>query len=200
MNVTPAPVTRPQGGRHWPRRLLWSAVIVAVVALACVGGGGYLLFGGTQSDPLRKVDAIIVLGGEHDGREQYGITLAEAGYASTVVLSNPYGSRDHVMSGLCDRTQNGVTVRCETPEPSTTRGEAMITERLSERFGWRSVIVISWSYHLTRARYIYSNCFSGQTVMQAVPRKYEYGPADWTLIYLYQFTGTLKAVLQGPCG
>lgn len=181
------------------RTLLWVTVIAAVAVLGTVGVVGYFLFSVPHEDPLRKVDAVVVLGGEHDGREQYGMQLAEAGYADTVVLSNPYGRGDHVMRDLCDRKVGTVTVICEVPEPSTTRGEAIFTQRLAQERGWKSVIVISWGYHLVRSKYIFDNCFSGETVMQAVPRAYEYGPADWELIYLYQFMGTAKAMVQGSC-
>ncbi|MDQ8027603.1 MAG: hypothetical protein REJ23_02675, partial [Brevundimonas sp.] len=37
---------------------------------------GYFLFYRSHEDTLRRADAIVVLGGEHDGREQYGIDLA----------------------------------------------------------------------------------------------------------------------------
>lgn len=181
------------------QRLLWIATLVVVVVLAAIGGVGYALFGVDRQDPLRKVDAIIVLGGEHDGREQYGIRLAQEGWSKTVVLSNPY-DHDRTMRELCDTRVDDITVTCEAPVPSTTRGEAIFTERLAKQNGWSSVIVISWSYHLTRSRYIFRNCFSGETVVRAVPRAYDYGPADWELIYLYQFLGTAKAVVQGGCG
>lgn len=181
------------------QRLLWGTTLVVVLALAAVGGAGYLLFGGDQQDPLRKVDAIIVLGGEHDGREEYGIRLAQEGWSKNVVLSNPY-DHDRTMRELCGTRVGDISVTCEVPVPSTTRGEAIFTERLAKQHGWSSVIVISWGYHLTRSRYIFDRCYSGETVMRAVPRAYDYGPADWELIYLYQFFGTAKAVVQGSCG
>ncbi|MCS3779468.1 YdcF family protein [Tsukamurella ocularis] len=182
------------------QKFLWALTLAVVVALATVGSVGYLLFGRDSGDPLRKVDAIIVLGGEHDGRERYGVRLAQEGWSKNVVLSNPYGHADRTMQELCGTRIGEVTVTCEVPVPSTTRGEAIFTERLARQNGWSSVMVVSWSYHLTRSRYIYSNCFSGDTVMRAVPREYNYGPADWELIYLYQFVGTAKAVIQGGCG
>ncbi|CAM3724160.1 YdcF family protein [Tsukamurella ocularis] len=185
------------------QRLLWGVTLVVVLVLAVVGGAGYLLFGVDHQDPLRKVDAIIVLGGEHDGREQYGIRLAQEGWAKNVVLSNPYGiwePDDRAMQEMCGTRLGDISITCEKPVPSTTRGEAMFTERLSKQRGWTSVIVISWGYHLTRSRYIFDNCYAGDTVMRAVPRNYDYGPADWELIYLYQFVGTAKAVVQGTCG
>ncbi|WP_231706755.1 MULTISPECIES: YdcF family protein [Tsukamurella] len=182
------------------QRLLWGVTLVVVLVLAAVGGVGYAMFGVDRQDPLRKVDAIIVLGGEHDGREQYGIRLAQEGWSTNLVLSNPYGHSDSTMRDLCSTRIDGISVTCQVPAPSTTRGEAMFTESLAKQNGWASVIVISWGYHLARSRYIFDNCYSGETVMRAVPREYDYGPADWELIYLYQFFGTAKAVVQGSCG
>mgnify|MGYP002651814759 CR=1 FL=1 len=62
---------------------------------------------------------------------------------------------------------------------NTTRGEAIFAQRLAERYGWCSVIVVSWGYHLVRARYVFGHCFDGGTVMRAVPRQYRFNLADW---------------------
>ncbi|CAM4007250.1 YdcF family protein [Tsukamurella strandjordii] len=178
---------------------IWSTAVLVVVVLGVVAAVGYPMFGKAKEDPLERVDAVVVLGGEHDGREQYGIDLAREGYASTVVLSNPYESHDPVMAPLCDRRIDGIEVLCEVPDPSTTRGEALFTERLAKERGWKKVIVISWRYHLPRSRFIFGNCFAGETVTRAVPRGYDFGPADWELIYLYQSFAMLKATVQGGC-
>ncbi|ADG76703.1 hypothetical protein TPAU25S_03583 [Tsukamurella paurometabola] len=178
---------------------IWSTAVLVVVFLGAVAAVGYPVFGQAKQDPLERVDAVVVLGGEHDGREQYGLQLAKEGYAPTLVLSNPYEPDDHVMAPLCDRRVDGIEVLCEVPDPSTTRGEALFTERLARERGWKKVIVVSWRYHLPRSRYIFGNCFAGETVMRAVPREYAFGPADWELIYLYQSFAMAKAMVQGGC-
>ena len=53
-----------------------------------------MLFANAKVDELQRVDAIVVLGGEHDGREDYRLNLARAGWAPTVVMSNPYDTGD----------------------------------------------------------------------------------------------------------
>ncbi|GAA4401338.1 YdcF family protein [Tsukamurella soli] len=181
------------------RRSIWCVVLAAVLVFAGIGGVGYWEFGRDHEDPLRKVDAIIVLGGDHDGREAYGIRLAHEGYAKTVVLSDPYGRWDDFMNAMCAAGDAQVTVLCEVPDPGTTRGEALFTERLARQYGWHTVMVISWGYHLPRARYIFRNCFDGGTVMRAVPRAYHFNLADWELTYIYQAVGTVKAAVQGHC-
>jgi uncharacterized SAM-binding protein YcdF (DUF218 family) len=181
------------------RALVWAVVCALLATLAVVGVGGYLVFGRARQDALTRVDAIVVLGGEHDGREQYGIGLARAGYARTVVLSNPYGPDDRLMNRLCASGDTAVTVLCEVPNPGTTRGEALFTQRLATARGWHTVIVISWRYHLPRAHYIFGRCFHGRVVMRAVPREYDFNAAHWELTYIYQTVGTLKAAVQGGC-
>lgn len=75
--------------------------VVTIVVLVDVGLAGLVLFAGAKSDQLQRADAIIVLAGEHDGREQYGLSLARQGWARTVVLSNPYVPGDPQMKSAC---------------------------------------------------------------------------------------------------
>ena len=60
-------------------------------------------------------------------------------------------------------------------------------------------MIISWRYHLPRARYIFGNCFPGRVLARAVPRDYAFNLADWEITYAYQAVGTLKAAVQGGC-
>jgi len=107
------------------------------------GVSGAVLFANAEPDPLGNADAIVVLGGEHDGREAYGLDLAEAGYASTVVLSDPYGPNDIVMKKACTPRRD-IDIICWAPEPSATRGEAIMARELAEARGRHRIIVISW--------------------------------------------------------
>lgn len=170
-----------------------------VVLVSVVGVGGYFTFTKARIDEVGRADAIIVLGGEHDGREAYGVLLAERGVADTVVLSDPYGESDPVMDGFCGVETDEYDVLCVEPEPSTTRGEAIFTQQLADERGWDHVVVISWRYHLPRARYIFDQCFAGDVTMQAVPRGYNFSLVYWEYTYLYQLAGFAKAAIQGDC-
>jgi len=179
--------------------LLVLAIVLPVLLVSAVGVGGYVAFTKAPVDPITPADAIIVLGGEHDGREAYGISLAERGVADTVVLSNPYGAADPTMKKYCGVETDTYSVLCEEPEPSTTRGEAIFTQQLAEERGWDHVVVVSWRYHLPRARYIFDQCFAGEVTMQAVPRTYDFSLVHWEYTYLYQLAGFTKAAIQGDC-
>ena len=162
-----------------------------------LGGAGYFLYSKSQVDTIRPVDAIIVLGGERDGREEYGIDLARQGVSANVVLSHPYWKGDRKMAEFCAIQDYRFTVTCVPPQPSTTRGEALFTRDLAAKHGWTSVLVISWRYHLPRARYIFSRYFDGEIVMRPVPRDYNFSVPHWGYIYLYQTVAFVKAFFQG---
>ncbi|RZL74973.1 MAG: YdcF family protein [Rhodococcus sp. (in: high G+C Gram-positive bacteria)] len=179
--------------------LVMCALGAAAVGVAGLGGVGYSLYSRSHVDPMRHVDAIIVLGGDRDGREEYGIELARQGVSANVVLSQPYGRGDRKVAEFCAIQDQQFTVTCVPPQPSTTRGEALFTRDLAVQHGWNSVMVISWRYHLPRARYIFSRCFDGDIVMRPVPRDYEFSVAHWEYIYLYQTVGFVKAFFQGRC-
>ncbi len=97
--------------------------LVAAVVLNIAGG--YLLFTRPHSDPLTKADAIVVLGGDNDGRFEYGLSLARQGYASTVVLSNSYLDKPADLPSFQQACASGtasITVICFVPpDPFTTR-------------------------------------------------------------------------------
>ena len=174
------------------------ALLIVAIDVAV---SGYLLFANATVDALQPADAIIVLGGEHDGREDYGIALARQGWAGTVVLSDPYDDWDPVMKRVC-RPVGNVDVMCLRPDPLTTRGEAMMMRAMARERGWSRIIVVSWRYHLPRARLVFKQCFSstaGSAIMVDVPRRYQYSPVEWGFVFAYQWGGLAKAFVQGEC-
>jgi uncharacterized SAM-binding protein YcdF (DUF218 family) len=178
-----------------------AVLAVVVVLLVDVGISGYLMFTTARVDELQHADAIIVLSGEHDGREDYGLQLAHEGWAKTVVISDTYWAGDPVMRRVC---QDGgdIEVICKRPDSITTRGEAQMMRQLARERNWTRIIVASWRYHLPRARLVFGQCFSdqpGSTVMTAVPRRYPRSPLFWEFVYAYQFSGLAKAIALGEC-
>lgn len=182
------------------RRALAIAGCAVVAVLVLIGATGYVVFSEATEDPLKRVDAVVVLAGDHDGREGYGLELARRGLAHAVVLSDPYPVSDDVMRTACNETIAGVEVICGRPAANTTRGEASMVRQLADIRGWRSIIVVSWRFHLPRARMIFSQCFSDSpdsVIMRAVPRAYRLNLAQWEYTYLYQYGAMVKALAQG---
>jgi uncharacterized SAM-binding protein YcdF (DUF218 family) len=183
------------------RIALQAAAALVIIVVIDVAVSGFILFSNANVDSLQHADAIVVLAGEHDGREDYGLDLARQGWARTVVLSNPYSVDDTVMERVCT-PRTDIEVICIRPTMLTTRGEASAVRGLANQRSWHKIIVVSWRYHLPRARMIFRQCFSnhpGATVMRAVPRQYQYSLPQWEWVYIYQFAGYAKALFQGDC-
>jgi uncharacterized SAM-binding protein YcdF (DUF218 family) len=116
-------------------------------------------------------------------------------------MSDPYPSNDPVMRRVC-RHASDIEVICLPPFPTTTRGEADLVRRLADQRGWTKIVVVSWRYHLPRARFVFSQCFSeqpGVVVFEAVPNRFHFAVWRWQFIYVYQIAGFVKAMLQGDC-
>ncbi|MGB3481704.1 MAG: YdcF family protein [Mycobacterium sp.] len=168
-------------------------ILVVVAAFA-----GFPVFVRPHVDDPRPADAILVLGGTASGQRYVrGLELAHQGLAPNLVLSNPYRPTDPVLDGLCSRPQRDVTLWCFAPEPRTTLGEGRELRRLADQNGWRTVIVVTSTSHISRARYIIGKCFDGQLVMVSTPSRL--GPWGWGWIYAYQSAGYVKSWLQGSC-
>ncbi|MET0898722.1 MAG: YdcF family protein [Mycobacterium sp.] len=179
------------------RRLLICALVAVCVAAAGLLVGGYFLFNRPQADELTKADAIIVLGGDMDGRIDYGLGLAHEGYADTVVIADSYGEDDREINQACASGTSTLTVICFVPDPFSTRGEAMFTARLAHERGWEHLIVVSWNWHVVRSRFIFEQCFDGELTMRPVPRRYDYNVFNWMFTYAYQYSSLAKAALLG---
>jgi hypothetical protein len=54
-----------------------------------------------------------------------------------------------------------IEVICQEPNPFSTRGEAQAVGRLAAKRDWDSVLLVTSSYHLTRARLLLERCFDG---------------------------------------
>jgi uncharacterized SAM-binding protein YcdF (DUF218 family) len=184
------------------RNTLSATGAVVGVGLILVGITGWPIYSNAREDSLRKADAIVVLGGEHDGREQYGLQLLRDGLAPVLLMSDPYPPSDAAMQRACRTRIENAEVLCKRPDETTTRGEAILTRQLAEERGWKTLIIVSWRYHLPRARLIFKKCFSdapGALIMRSVPRRYDSALADWEFKYLYQDFGMVKNMLRGSC-
>ncbi|MFD0365468.1 YdcF family protein [Nocardia sp. GCM10030253] len=141
-----------------------------------------------------QADAILVLGGAHDGREQLALRLANEGYAPRVLFSDPYES-----SPMINRICHGgysFEVICFDPSPRTTRGEARELAELARAENWHRVIVITFTPHISRSRYILEKCWDGELLL--VDPRPQLSIPRWAYNYIYQSAGYLKAFFE-PC-
>lgn len=185
------------GKRPVKRRMTLVAVAVAVVITAAVTALGWPIYVKPDVDELRPADAVFVLGGPGTARYTVGLEIALAGLAPRVVFSNPVGPDHRWLTDLCTHQRYDFAISCIEPATPTTRGEARALRGLADAQGWRSVIVVTYTPHVSRARYIVGRCFSGELMMDNSEEPLS--PADWAWSYVYQTAGFLRAALQSGC-
>ena len=159
--------------------------------------GGYFVVVRPHVNHPQQSDAIVVLGPPDDnGRIDTALALIDKHIANNLVISVGSPEQFHAKH-LCTTPQQGFSVTCFEPDPATTRGEAEEVKRLASQHGWKSIIVVTSTYHISRARMIVKRCFDGKLYMVAARR----GISLWTwgYQYLYQTAGYTKAFLLTSC-
>ena len=189
------------GGRslrsiRWGRVAAITGLTLLVLFVAWVVVGYFVIVRPHVNHPTHA-DAIVVLGPPDDnGRIDTALSMIDKHVASYLVISVE-SERQHAAKHLCTQPQHGFTVTCFRPEPATTRGEAEEVERLARAHGWRSIVVVTSTYHVSRARMIVKRCFHGAVYLVAARRGISIG--TWGYQYLYQTGAFVKAFLQSGC-
>jgi uncharacterized SAM-binding protein YcdF (DUF218 family) len=172
---------------------VFAVAVVAAIVWGAVEGGRYL----QHEDPLRKADAIFVLGGTRLERPLEAVDLYREGWAPVVAL-NP-GRPEAVETLVRDRgvrfpkdldlvrdamTQLGVPASAIVTEDVTvdnTAEEARLLRALALRRHWRTVIVVTSKYHTRRTGFALRRALRGSGV-EIVVRATRYDmsdPANW---------------------
>jgi uncharacterized SAM-binding protein YcdF (DUF218 family) len=136
------------------RRGLWlgGAGVVFVVVAVFVATGVLLLWPST--DGPQHADAVVVFGGKHTERLERGLALIDQGYASTLVVSDP-------PEEFACRDRPETHVVCIHPEPTNTRAEARAVRSLAASRGLTDLLLVTSTYHVTRARLLLDRCYPG---------------------------------------
>jgi hypothetical protein len=80
-----------------------------------------------------------------------------------------------------------------TPDPDTTRGQARAIGRIANDEGWRSLIMVTSTFQLSRAGLLLGRCWDGTVVdVEAEPHL---GPARWAKRIAHEWLGWAHAEL-----
>jgi len=132
------------------------AATTAVVTLLLLASVAPFLWPAT--DEVERADAVILLSGDHGERLPVAMRLIERGVAPTLVFD---GTPDRALEEeLCAHERRFEAV-CLRPQPDSTRAEARAAAELAERRGWRNIVVVTSTFHITRSRILFNRCFDG---------------------------------------
>ena len=154
-----------------------------------------------REDSPGTADAIIVLGGLGSAAVvQRALALAEAGHSDHILISDAFGG-DTRPANLCARdvpvAGTSIEVECFDPHPTNTRGEAEAIADFANSRAWSRVIVVTSSYHVSRARIQISRCYDG--ALAVVGAEQPMDPLKWAYQFAYQSAGFVKAWVTPAC-
>ena len=147
------------------RRLLTGAIVAGLLLAAYVFHPLYLSALGRAlivDDPLEKADAILVLAGDtrRGDRVSHAVRLFHDGYAPVLVLSGtPMGWQTHAVDvGRRQAIHLGVPetqILAMPQDTDSTKEEAAVIVPLLQAKGFRTVILVSSSWHTARAKHTF---------------------------------------------
>lgn len=174
------------------RIVRWAAAIVVILVVATTGFAVSRLVA-PGSDEIDHVDAIIVLGPAVPDRIELAAQLMNEHRADELLISvSGDGSDfDAAGAGVCGYPK----VTCFTPDPFTTRGEALEAQTLATAEGWSSLGVITGTSHVERSRFIFSTCTELRVRVVESPEGHSIG--GWFYQFVYQTAGFAKALVVG---
>jgi uncharacterized SAM-binding protein YcdF (DUF218 family) len=150
------------------------------------------LFVFPREDHPRHADAVVVLSGSRNERLPEALELMRAHVAPVLVISDGRDPRWHKANRYCEGRGAFRTI-CFKPHPYSTWGEAETIGRMAARRGWRSIVVVTSTYHVFRARILFRRCVAGDVdAVGARPRLH-----DFVLGVIYEWPKLIYAETLG---
>jgi uncharacterized SAM-binding protein YcdF (DUF218 family) len=175
------------------RRRVWMPL--AVIGTVLLGATARLFVWPSTDDP-RRADAVVVLDGGSGERLDEARALMERDVAPTLAVSTGRELDPDEADGLCTRSQQ-FEVLCFSPTPDSTRGEARALATLARQNGWNEVVLVTSTYHVTRARVLVERCFDGRVdVVAASPPA---RPLHWIAAVGHEWAALLDATIRRTC-
>jgi uncharacterized SAM-binding protein YcdF (DUF218 family) len=162
------------------RRLL--AALVVLVSLWLVAVAVLFVWPPADTGAPAHADAVVVLAGGGNQRLDPALKLVERGVAPVLAISSafrdPKWKKAH---RLCDGQDGRLRFKviCFEAVPYSTRGEAETVTRLAKHDGWNRVVVVTSTYHVTRARMLFRRCFHGRLWTVGTSSTWWTLPEEW---------------------
>jgi uncharacterized SAM-binding protein YcdF (DUF218 family) len=120
-----------------------------------------VLFVWPGHDSPGRASAVVVLAGSKKPRLDKALGLMRAGVAPVLVISDGRDPSWPQANRLC-AGHAPFQVICFHASPYSTRGEAENVASIAARRHWRSLVVVTSTYHVRRAKLLFERCFPGR--------------------------------------
>ncbi|WP_249777432.1 YdcF family protein [Arthrobacter sp. C9C5] len=186
-------------------RLMPELPPVVAQALAFTAGAAVLwliiafqLFVNVDPLSVHRTDAVIMLGGASSERLPVAQRVQQELGAPVLVLSHTDTPGNKVADETCNAAQfPNSTLVCFQPGEYDTRGEAEAIGKLVKLNGWKSITVVTSSYHVTRAGRLMEQCTTAD--VQMVPSHPDFSPAQWLRRFVIETGGLIDVSLRPEC-
>lgn len=139
------------------RRLAFLAVAIVAAWLAASA----FLFVWPREDAPARADAVVVLSGGRKARLAKALELIDRDVSQVLVISDGRDPAWPEANRLCAGAAESFRVICFRADPYSTRGEAEAVAKLGRAHGWRSLLLVTSTFHVFRARMVFRRCFPG---------------------------------------
>jgi uncharacterized SAM-binding protein YcdF (DUF218 family) len=133
-----------------------------------------------ESAAPSHADAVVVLSGDRK-RLAPALELVRRGVAPVLAISSVARSHNWARAlELCDAERYAsARVICFDAVPYSTQGEARAVARLAREHRWRSVVVVTSQFHVTRARMLFRRCYHGPLSVVGTGSTWWRLPEEW---------------------
>ena len=160
------------------RRLVLAVVVlVAAWLVACLP---LFVLPPAESSTPKHASVVVVLSGDKQ-RLPPALALIRRHVAPVLAISSVHRTRHWPQAvGLCDRgTYAGARVICFDAVPYRTQGEARAIARLALVQHWRSVVVVTSTFHVTRAKMLFKRCLRAPVYVVGASSAWWRLPEEW---------------------
>jgi uncharacterized SAM-binding protein YcdF (DUF218 family) len=156
-------------------------ILIAVVVIWLVASLVLFVHSPWQSSAPKRADVVVVLSGGLNSRLDPALALMRRHVAPVLAVSGAFhGTNWKKARKLCTGGYGKLRFRviCFEPRPFSTQGEARTIARLAHERGWSRVVVVTSTFHVTRARMLVRRCYHGRLWMVGTHTPWWKLPAD----------------------
>lgn len=156
------------------------------------------LFVNVEPLTLHRTDAVIMLGGASAERLPEARRVQQELGAPVLVLSHTDTPGNRMADEVCNTAEfPRPDLVCFRPGDYDTRGEAEAVGKLVAQNGWKSITVVTSSYHVTRAGRLMEQCTTAE--VQTVASHPDLSPGQWLRRFVIETGGLIDVSLRPEC-